>query len=137
MRTGRPPKPEGQKVNRHPPTHAPVALPAEGRSGPVPKPALKLDASAARLWREMWKQPEAAMWREADVPPLTRLVVLQADRRAWDDSKLLSEMRQLEDRFGMNPTARRLLGWHVAETEEAPERTEVAAEDRRARLKVV
>ena len=137
-RTGRPPKPEGQKVNRHPPTHAPVALPEGGREGPAPKPALKIEGEAKRLWTALWKLPEAAMWTDADLPPLTRLVCLQASPHAWMDSRLLAEMRQLEDRFGMNPTARRQLGWHVAnaaeEKTETPERT---PEDRRSRLKVV
>ena len=140
MRTGRPPKPEGQKVNRHKPTHAPVELPAVGPDRPAPSPSSELNADEERLWAAMWKQPEAAMWRDADVPALTRLVTLQADRRAWHDNRLLAEMRQLEDRFGMNPTARRLLGWKLTADEEGqkhPEGPERSPEDRRSRLKVV
>ena len=115
---GRPAKPDGEKRNRHAPAHESVELPAAGRTDPVPKPHRLLRHDAHDQWEAMWRLPEAAMWRDSDIPTLTRLVSLQVDPEAWRDSKLLAEMRQLEDRFGMNPYARRQMRWVIAEPED-------------------
>ncbi len=55
----------------------------------------------------------ALMWSEFDVPQLERLLVLTA--KAWGDApaSLLGEIRQLEDRFGLSPQARRKLYWRI------------------------
>ncbi|MGL5934523.1 MAG: hypothetical protein ACRCZI_02755 [Cetobacterium sp.] len=57
----------------------------------------------------------ATMWGEFDAPTLERLLVLTA--RAWKGAATaaeLSEVRQMEDRFGLSPQARRKLYWQVA-----------------------
>lgn len=113
---GRPSKGAAAR-NRAKPTVERVVLPKVGPPGPAPKPMVRLEAAAGRLWKAMWTRPEAWQWAEADVPALTRLVVLQLDPRAWLDPRLLSEMRQLEDRYGMNPYARKQMRW-VREDEE-------------------
>jgi hypothetical protein len=55
----------------------------------------------------------ALMWSDFDVPQLERLLVLTA--RSWDGATAagLSEVRQLEDRFGLSPVARRKLYWRI------------------------
>jgi hypothetical protein len=41
-----------------------------------------------------------------------------------DDPRLLAEVRQLEDRLGLNPLAMRRLGWEIASDEVQAKRTE-------------
>jgi hypothetical protein len=55
----------------------------------------------------------ALMWSEYDAPQLERLLVLTAE--SWEGASAagLSEIRQLEDRFGLNPVARRKLYWRI------------------------
>lgn len=75
----------------------------------------------------------ATQWQEADVPGLVRLARLvdtvnRTDgQKSWtgsQQSNLLSEIRQLEDRFGLSPKARQSLRWEIApaepESEERP-----------------
>lgn len=135
MRTGRPPKPDGQKINHHPPTHDSVVL-GEGRKKPPP-PVVELTTEGVKLWKALWSQPEASQWTDADVPTLSRLAWLLSSPANWADSKLLAEMRQLEDRFGLSPYARRQLRWVRAEVEPEQERRTATTVERRGRLKVV
>ena len=116
---GAPAKPEGQRRNRTKPAHETVALPATGREGPSPTPTVALAGGARRLWDALWSRPEASQWSEADVPALTRMVWLESNRKVWTDSRLLAEVRQLEDRFGLNPYARRQLRWRIEDEVEA------------------
>ena len=109
------------------------AKPAEK---PVPRPIRALNREENALWRALWRAPEASRWREVDRVPLTRLVELSAAKT--DDTKLLAELRQLEDRFGLSPHARKVLGWHDAEEQTlAPAATAVAKDGRAGALKVI
>lgn len=68
----------------------------------------------------------ALMWSEFDQPALERLLLLTA--KSWigaASAAELSEVRQLEDRFGLNPVGRRKLYWRI-EGVDTPSR---AAED--------
>lgn len=139
MMQGRPAKPDGQKVNRNPSLKPLVVLPAAGRSGPVPLPPLDLGEPARALWARMWRLPQATRWSEGDLAPLCRLVVLQADPDRWGSA--LGEIRQLEDRFGLNPEARQRLGWvldddPLAATVVDPPASVTAIGERRARVQV-
>lgn len=92
-----------------------ITLPAEGREGPAPKLHGRHAARAKALWAHWWGSPMATMWGEFDAPVLERLLVLTA--RSWKGDATaaeLSEVRQLEDRFGLSPQARRKLYWRVA-----------------------
>ena len=72
----------------------------------IPEPALPLTGVRREIWDSMWAQPVAAQWSLADLAPLTRLVILQTTLEALSDRDRLAEMRQLEDRFFLNPRAR-------------------------------
>src|SRR5262245_26380314 len=84
-----------------------VKLPAEGSGRSVPE--LGFGSESTRdWWATIWASPMAAVWLDADVPGLTRLArLVDADSPA----RHCSEMRQLEDRFGLSPLARRRLQW--------------------------
>lgn len=113
---GRPAKP--QRRNRAPRRvdFDMLALPVQGRQGRVPQPSVALPDQALKLWRQMWRGPAATMWTVDDVPALTRLVALSADPATWTNPRLLAELRQLEDRFGLSPWARRAMRWSVEES---------------------
>ncbi len=56
----------------------------------------------------------AAVFLPADVPALARAAQLVARAAAGEASATeLAELRQLEDRFGLSPLARRRLQWEV------------------------
>ena len=76
----------------------------------------------------------ATAFTEADVLPLTRLVLLINERARYDRGEFVheredglsieyaefkgdAEIRQLEDRFGLSPKARRALQWEISKGE--------------------
>lgn len=94
----------------------PVRLPA---SSTVKVPALPLKGAskeAREWWATAWASPMAAVWLAADVPGLVRLAVL-VDRAATEGDAtpmtVLTEIRALEDRYGLSPLARRRLEWEI------------------------
>lgn len=101
-------------------------LPAAGREGAAPPLSLrnvvlaldpstdtKYKARARELWRKWWSSPMALMWAVDDSHVLQRLLVLTARSWGGGSSSEMSEIRQLEDRFGLNPKARRSLYWRI------------------------
>lgn len=112
------PKPPGQRRRRNAEQAQWRALPFEGRRGRPPalprkRPAwLKLTRD---WWGAIWASPMATAWLPSDVPTLYRLArIMEADNRGEATASLLAEARQLEDRFGLSPMARRRLQWEVA-----------------------
>jgi phage terminase small subunit len=109
------PKPAGQRRRRNmQPSSA--KLPASGLadSALVPAPPEGLGEYAVDAWRVWWSSPMAVVWIESDLPALTRMCRL-TDQAARGDASaaVLSEVRQLEDRFGLSPLARRRLQWEI------------------------
>lgn len=102
---GRPSKGD-QGRNRNTPTKGEIVLSADARVADPPAALLTLNQTQLMLWDSMWQHPVATLWTSADVAPLCRLVILQASKRAHFDDALLREMRQLEDRFLLNPYSR-------------------------------
>jgi len=80
---------------------------------------LVLNEQAAAYWRAIWTSPMASQYLKADVLPLARLVELVHEwfrpdsEVGWKD--IAGEIRQLEDRYGLNEAARRRLHWYVEE----------------------
>lgn len=70
-------------------------------------------AHARDLWDVWWSSPMALMWAPSDVPQLERLLLLTVQSWLSPKGAVLGEIRQLEDRFGLNPTARRRLFWRI------------------------
>jgi hypothetical protein len=101
----------------------------EPRKGPTPKCPVPLDRSQAAQWRELWKSPMASMWQKEDVPGLARVLVLRPLVLQTFDTKLMSELRQLEDRFGLTPKGRRDLRWLIPDTEPVDPRSRRDGED--------
>jgi Ser/Thr protein kinase RdoA (MazF antagonist) len=62
----------------------------------------------------------ASVYLDADLTGLVRLArLLDADERGEASATMLGEIRQLEDRFGLSPLARRRLEWEVQQAEGA------------------
>jgi hypothetical protein len=107
---------------------------ASARPVGIPETGLE-DAHPLTLawWADLWASPIAGIWESVDVPALRRLALLidwvhQGDDRAV----LLAEIRQLEDRFGLSPLARRRLAWELGRADapaNAPSRLYAAGLD--------
>jgi hypothetical protein len=79
-----------------------------------PATPVGLSPAIGRWWRLVWASPMAAVWLAADVPALERLArLLDKRERGSGPAAELAEIRQLEDRFGLSPLARRRLQWEV------------------------
>jgi hypothetical protein len=124
---GRPAKPEAQRRNR---ANTSTNALSTSRKASIPKPIRALNDTEAALWRALWRAPEASRWRDVDRGALTRVVELAATKT--DDVKLLAELRQLEDRFGLSPHARKVLGWQDVDEPAAPAAPAFAERDGRA-----
>ncbi|HVW34259.1 MAG TPA: hypothetical protein VHL53_17115 [Acidimicrobiia bacterium] len=83
-------------------------------------------------WEAAWSTPQAVAWEKLGwnrvVARYVRTMVAAEARGAR--AALLSEVRQLEDRLGLNPTAMARLRWEVA----ADELDEARQERPRVRL---
>lgn len=75
----------------------------------------------------------ATTWIEADVPTLRRLALLvELVSRGEVSATHLSEIRHLEDRFGISPLARRRLEWEIEAGRDAAAVALAATEDESA-----
>lgn len=159
------PKPASQRRRRNKPAVAAKLSPApRGRRAPTLPGADGLLAETRAWWRMVWKSPMAAHWIEADRPAVVRLAHLQdlvaRELLGWTDRAkvgglrpddedivrvelagsmvsvaLLAEMRQIEDRLGLTPMARKRLQWEM--DDEAPAAAKAPADEvaaRRARF---
>lgn len=75
-----------------------------------------------RVWAELWKTPQAAMWEKFGWSREVALYVrfqLQAEAGNLDAAK---EARQRSDRLGLNPKAMASLKWEFERAEEAEDR---------------
>lgn len=113
---GPPPKPAAQRRRRNK-TPAVVKLPDNGVIKP-PELVGDFGPEARAWWETVWASPMASVYLEADVPALTRLATL-VDQAAKGDvgANVLAEIRQLEDRFGLSPLARRRLQWELEQVD--------------------
>jgi hypothetical protein len=122
------PKPDSQRARKNPPTFEWQRLPASGNPKPVPPmPFGTWDPLSIIWWERHWGHPCAMMWREDD--PCHERLLMFADilhrERVMHSSAVLNEIRQMEDRLGLNPKARLQLRWLIVDDEGQP--TELAA----------
>jgi hypothetical protein len=125
-------KPPGTHQGHRPHTPA-VVLAASGSEAP-PDPPAGLLAATQEAWSGFWSSPLASLVIPADLPGLRRLFQLHDEReRAWRSYRrrrlvegsqgqpvanplfrvalgLEAEIRALEDRYGLSPSARLRLG---------------------------
>jgi hypothetical protein len=93
-----------------------VTLPGR-RKGKAPTwPLSKASSAESALWGSLWRSPQAVEWErlavERVVARYCRLLVrVEGDEGA--STRLLNEVRQLEDRLGLNPVALLRLRWRI------------------------
>lgn len=107
------PKPAAQRrrTNAAPGT---IQLPAEGRRGNPPKWPLATPKPSS--WPSLWRLPQAVAWERLH---LTRVVARYAATLVLAESPegsaaILGEVRQMEDRLGLNPMAMLRLRWEIS-----------------------
>lgn len=124
------PKPADQRRRSNKPAAGDwVDLPREGRSGPAPKWMLpgKPAAEVLRLWRWAWSTPQASMWEGLALEPfVARWCKLTVDIHtdalgATALQASLPELRQIEDRLGLNPKGLQDRRWRLAGDVAQPE----------------
>lgn len=73
-----------------------------------------MEPAHPRWWTDLWDSPVAQNYTRMDEFSLVLLAQL-VDEVAWGNASkdILAEIRQLQDRFGLSPLARRRLGWVV------------------------
>lgn len=141
------PKPDGERARRNASTFSWVELPSTGRKGKPPVlPKWRLwDARTEKWWADLWRKPQALMW-EQDGSTLTTLACLVDDLVVGkaDAAKVSAEMRQHEDRHGLNPRAMLQLRWRIVEAAAEPAKARKRAskpatvtplDERRARVR--
>lgn len=116
-------------------------LPADGREGATP--VWPLSSIEPAVWSDLWSTPQASAWERHGwtrvVARYALLLGLAEDVESMS-AALLGEVRQLEDRLGLNPKAMRSLLWEVTDDEVAEKRDESKpsrGEQKRAELKIV
>jgi len=131
------PKPDGEKVSRNAPAFAWATLPPrrEGGAPPLPR-GYRWREETIAWWEELWCRPQAAMWDPSGSTLEVYARLYDAMLAGGDVVRISAEMRQHEDRHGLNPKAMLQLRWRVAAEEEQIEQPPPVAADRRARLRI-
>ena len=158
------PKPADQRRRRNAPTIPTTSLPAAGRKGAAPKvpSGYVLGAAGRAWWKWAWALPHAAAWSDGELYVVARRAVLEdelsllsrspgsfdlSDLDAQDllayartllgaDDKVKREIRELEDRLGLNPKAFAALRWSIVDDAATVEKSTPTV-GRRDRLHVV
>jgi hypothetical protein len=117
------PKPPGQVRRRNADQPGWKTIPADG-SGlqPPPLPNRDPDWSERTIdwWRTVWASPMATIWLPADMGALHRLAELM-ELFSRGELSGATEIRNLEDRFGLSPRARQMLRWQVGKPDKQDE----------------
>lgn len=116
------PKPDSQRRNKTAPSFEWTDLPPEsGLKAPKLPDHREWHSQTRKWWRDVWKKPQALMW-DASGESLWALVELY-DRLFTGDSditKVSAEIRQHEDRHGLNPKAMMHMRWRIIDDDESP-----------------
>jgi hypothetical protein len=75
-----------------------------------------------KLWAELWKTPQAAMWEQLAWSREVAQYVRFKIRGESGDLDAAKEARQWSDRLGLNPLAMLRLRWEIERTEDAEQR---------------
>lgn len=112
---GPPPKKNARRRNARPEWRR---LPSSGRPGdPPPWPLVDGPTQEeSALWHQLWASPQAIAWEALGwtrvVARYTRIAVYA---EVGSTAALLSEVRQLEDRLGLNPMSMKRLQWEIVD----------------------
>ena len=91
-----------------------TVLSGEVRGREAPALPEGLPEAVLEWWGTLWASPIALEYADVDVPGLTRLAMLWGKSvQGGCSAAELSEARQLETAYGLNPTARRRLQWRL------------------------
>ncbi len=104
------PLPDPRSRRRNAPTIPTTNLPADGRTGPVPRPpsSYKLGPAGRAWWKWAWKLPQAAGWSKGDLYAVARRGQLEDEMAALAKvdgggiAELLhvADAKEFEDQFG-------------------------------------
>jgi len=93
-----------------------IELPAGGCDLPVPRlPAGRAwSAEERKLWRNLWRSPQATQWDDSYIAAVAAYVVhasaiYDGTAKAWS----AQEFRHLGDKLGLTPQGMANLGWMV------------------------
>lgn len=106
---GVPPKHPSERRRRNTPEQW-RQLPAAGRKGPVPKWPIThapADSAELELWKTLWKTPQAIVWAEQGAQRVVArycMHLVQVETRQ-PETRLLAEVRQLEQLLLLSPGA--------------------------------
>jgi hypothetical protein len=137
---GPPPNPNRRRRNTQPAT---LKLPAGGRQGETPAWPLPKAKSAVRgrreleVWADLWRTPQAFAWERQEWTRTVARYVRFLIACEAGEVQLAAEVRQMEDRLGLNPLAMLRLRWQVEEPAEVTELRLAASGDAGRRLRAV
>jgi hypothetical protein len=117
-----------------------LVLPSGGRPGATPRWPLDGEPPTPeerRLWRDLWKTPQAVEWERLGwTRVVARYVRCVLFAETVMEATPMSEARQLEDRLGLTPKAMRLLLWTIS-VDEVSEKRQDVSEGARSRIRAV
>lgn len=107
-----------------------AALLAANPDAVVPELGFDVTDRTRSWWRDVWTSPMAGEYDDTDRHGLAMLALLvdsfwrTTQGGEGDPLKLLAEIRQQSQRYGLSPIDRRRLQWEIERTEEAKVRGE-------------
>lgn len=71
-------------------------------------------------WAQLWRLPQSVKWDEMNSHDMVALYVrsLMAALKDVTDTKLMNEVRQLDNKLGISPLAMRNMRWEIAPRKE-------------------
>lgn len=134
------PKDPAQRRRRNSTGASKTLLPAGGRKGATPR--WPLTVAKPTLWASLWKLPQAVVWEQTGAVRVVARYALLLEQAELPDASaaLLGEVRQMEDRLGLNPKAMRSLLWEVSSDEVGEKRVSAPqskADAKRTELRIV
>ena len=130
---GPPPNPNARRRNTTP---SMVKLPASGYDGAIPEwPLGRRTKATVQVWEQLWRTPQAQVWAQLGYTrAVARYVqLLLAAEKSEASAAVLSEVRQMEDRLGLNPLALLRLRWQIDEPGEVVQLRAASGGQRRIR----
>lgn len=108
------PLPNPNARRRNQPTKPSSDLPRGGRRGAVPKCPYSLGDAGKAWWVWAWRLPQAVKWDEGSLYFVARRAQLEDAHAEELKGTVLKEMRELDNRLGLNPKAMGELRWSIA-----------------------